>query len=102
MKMYILLHENLPDEFAPVVSAHASLACYLKFQEDEDMKNWVNSVFKKVICKIDTATFEKMKTEEKCIVLTESALDNQEVALAFCPREEYSKAFKFFSKWKPS
>jgi hypothetical protein len=30
------------------------------------------------------------------IVVTESALDNQEIAIVFCPRYEWPKMFKFF------
>ena len=33
-------------------------------------------------------------------MLTESALDGQEVALAFKPRAEYPKAFRFFKLFK--
>ncbi|MFT5617968.1 MAG: peptidyl-tRNA hydrolase [Arenicella sp.] len=100
--MYILLKETLPNKFAPVVSAHASLACYKKFEEDENMQIWMSSVFKKVVCKVTEAEFEKTKEEEKYLVLTESALDNAEVAIAFSPREEYPKRFKFFRMWTPT
>jgi hypothetical protein len=102
MKMYILLKETLPNKFAPVVSAHSSLACYKKFETDDDMQTWINSIFKKVVCTVTEAEFEKAKTEDKHIVLTESALDNAEVAIAFSPREEYPKRFKFFRMWMPN
>ena len=39
MKMYIFIKDFVPDEFAPVVAAHASLACYLKYKNDKEMKN---------------------------------------------------------------
>lgn len=101
MKMYILIKDTVPDELAPVIAAHASLACYRKFEKDPDMKAWINGVFKKVVCRINEQEFERASASDRQIILTESALDNQEVALAFCPREEYPKAFRFFRKWKP-
>jgi peptidyl-tRNA hydrolase len=99
MKMYILIKDAVPARFAPVIAAHASLACYKKFEQDADMQNWVNSVFKKVVCKVNDKEFENAKKEARHLVLTESALDNQEVAIAFCPRDEYSKQFRFFRMW---
>ncbi|MDW7693167.1 peptidyl-tRNA hydrolase [Flammeovirgaceae bacterium SG7u.111] len=102
MKMYILLKEDIPDKFAPVIAAHASLACYKKFEKDEKMQQWINSVFKKVVCKVNDKEFENAKKESQHLILTESALDNREVCLAFCPREEYSKQFRFFKMWTPN
>jgi len=101
MKMYILIHEKVPAKLSPVVAAHASLSCYLKFKEDEQMQLWVNSVFKKVVCKISETEFENAKTVNKCLIMTESALNNEEVAIVYCPREEYPKNFKFFKMWTP-
>lgn len=100
MKMYILLKDDLPEGFAALAAAHASLAGYLKFQEDENTQQWVKSTFYKVICKVNEKEFEKAKTFDDCIVLTESALDNKEVAIAFKPREEWPKAFKFYRLYK--
>ena len=101
MKMYILLKASVPDTFAPVIAAHASLACYKKYEHDADMQQWIQGVFKKVVCRVNDKEFENAKAEAKHVVLTESALDNQEVGIAFCPRVQYSKQFQFFSMWKP-
>ncbi len=100
--MYILIKERVPNKFVPVITAHASLACYKKYELDNDMQNWINSVFKKVVCKVNDKEFENAKSEAKSIVLTESALNNEEVCIAFCPRDEYSKQFKFFRMWAPN
>lgn len=101
MKMYIIIKDNIPDKLAPVIAAHASLACYKKFQENEDMIKWINGIFKKVVCLANEIEFDKLKNETDFVVITESSLDNKEVALAFCPREEYSKKFKFLKMWTP-
>ncbi len=99
MRMYILIKETVPNKFVPVIAAHASLACYQKFETDENMQIWINSIFKKVVCKVNDKEFENAKNEN--IILTESALNNEEVCLAFSPRNEYSKQFKYFRMWKP-
>jgi hypothetical protein len=101
MKMYIVVKDNIPDKLVPVITAHASLACYKKFEDKGDMIKWINGIFKKVVCITSEIEFEKLKTEADCIVLTESSLDNKEVSIAFCPREEYPKKFKFLKMWTP-
>jgi hypothetical protein len=102
MKMYILIKENVPNKMAPVIAAHASLACYKLFEEDMDIQDWIKGIFKKVVCGVNYKEFENAKLEAKHIVLTESALNNEEVAIAFCPRVEYSKQFRFFKMWQPN
>lgn len=99
--MYIIVKDDTPDKLVPVIAAHASLACYKKFEADERMIKWINEVFKKVVCLATGTEFDKLKSETDFVVLTESSLDNREVCLAFCPREEYPKKFKFLKMWAP-
>lgn len=101
MKMYIIVKNNIPDKLVPVITAHASLACYKKFEANPNMINWINSIFKKVVCLANETEFDRLKNETDFVVLTESSLDNKEVCLAFCPREEYPKIFKFLKMWTP-
>ena len=100
MKMYILVKEDLPVGFALVAVAHASLAAYLKFEDRPEVKEWLSGPFKKTICKVNEKEFEKAKTFEDSVVMTESALDGKEVAIAFCPREQWPKPFKFYRLYK--
>nr|WP_067055851.1 hypothetical protein [Mucilaginibacter sp. L294] len=101
MKMYILVKGEIPDKMVPVITAHASLACFRKFENTENMQTWINGIFKKVVCVVSETEFTNAKKETDHVVLTESALDNQEVCIAFSPRKEYSKMFKFFRMWTP-
>lgn len=101
MKMYIIVKNNVPDKLVPVITAHASLACYKKYETNENMIRWINGIFKKVVCVVNETEFESFKNDEDNIVLTESSLDNKEVCIAFCPREEYPKNFKFLKMWSP-
>lgn len=95
MKMYILIKESIPLGFAVLASAHASLAAYLEFKDTPEVAGWLSGPFYKVVCKVTDEEFDKAKAVEDHVVLTESALDGQEVALAFKPREEWPKMFRF-------
>lgn len=99
--MYIIVKNNISDKLVPVITAHASLACYKKYETNENMIEWINGIFKKVVCVVNETEFESFKNDENNIVLTESSLDNKEVCIAFCPREEYPKKFKFLKMWSP-
>lgn len=101
MKMYILIRESVPVGKAIVAAAHASLACYLKFPDHPATEAWLDGpAFYKVVCKVTDAEFEKAKEESDYVVLTESTLEGQEVAIAFLPREEFPKRFQFFRLYK--
>ncbi len=100
MKMYILIKESVPLGFAVLASAHASLAAYLKFKDSAEVAAWLSGPFYKVVCKVTDDEFEQAKAVEDNVVLTESGLGGQEVALAFKPREEWPKAFKFLRLYK--
>ncbi|HAO08239.1 MAG TPA: hypothetical protein DCQ50_14915 [Chryseobacterium sp.] len=101
MKMYIIVLNTVPDKLVPVITAHASLACYKKFEDNKNMIEWISGIFKKVVCVVNETEFNSFKNETDYILLTESSLDNREVALAFCPKEEYPKKFKFLKMWTP-
>jgi hypothetical protein len=49
---------------------------------------------------VSAEDFEKAKAVEDHVVLSESALDGQDVAIAFKPREEWPKNFKYFSLYR--
>ena len=89
MKMYILVKREVPDKLVPVITAHASLACFRKFEQTENMQTWINGIFKKVVCVVNETEFTNAQNEPDHIVLSESALENREVCIAFSPREEY-------------
>ncbi|MCP3925159.1 MAG: hypothetical protein GY714_21505 [Desulfobacterales bacterium] len=96
MKMYILIKDSIPECFAILAAAHSSLAAYLKFEESNEIKEWLSGPFYKVICKVNEKEFKKAKEFDDNVILTESALENQEVAIAFKPRSDWPKPFKFY------
>ena len=102
MKMYILIKSSVPIGNAMVAAAHASLAGYLKFKDHPDVVAWLAGPFRKVVCRVDDKQFEDAKALEDHVVLTESSLDGQEVAIAFRPRESWPESFKFFALYRSS
>jgi peptidyl-tRNA hydrolase len=100
MKMYILVKEEIPLGIAMVGVAHASLAAYLKFKDTPEVSSWLSGPFYKAVCKVNAKEFENAKQVEDHIIITESSLGNQEVAIAFKPREEWPKMFKFLRLYK--
>ena len=94
--MYILVKEALDVGKALVAVAHASLGMYLKYQDDDSVKDWLSGSFKKVICKVSPEEFERAKSFSEHLVITESSLGDAEVALAFKPRKVWPKAFYYY------
>lgn len=100
MKMYILVRDDVPLGIAAVAIARASLAAYLKIKGTSEVADWLNGPFYKVVCKVSAEQFEQAKQTPDHVMITASKLDNQEVAIAFKPREEWPKAFKLFPLYR--
>src|SRR5215208_1684120 len=96
LRMYILIRESVPTGFAVLAAAHASLAAYLKFRDAPEVAEWLAGPFYKTVCRVTDEEFARAKETPDHVVLTESALGGQEVAIALKPRAEYPKAFRFF------
>lgn len=100
MKMYILIKEDIPLGHAMTAAAHASIAAYLRFKDTDEVQEWLSGPFRKVICKVNDQEFNKAKDISDNVTLTESALDNAEVALAYKPKLEWPKNFKYYRLYK--
>ena len=100
LRMYILIRESVPARFAVLAAAHASLAAYLQFRDTPEVAEWLAGPFYKTVCRVTDEEFARAKETPDHVVITESALDGQEVALAFKPRAEYPKAFRFLKLFK--
>ena len=94
--MYILVRDAVPTGFAVLAAAHGSLAAYLRFRDTPEVAEWLAGPFRKVVCVVTDAEFERAKGFEDHVLLTESALDGAEVALAFKPRADWPRAFQFY------
>ena len=93
--MYICIKASIPSHKVLGV-AHGVLMAHLKFQDLPDYQAWLKESFRKVVCEVSDAEFEILKAEQNYITVTESGLNNIEIAHVFCPRLEWPKIFKSF------
>ena len=106
LKLYILVKESMLErDFGHTILsiAHAMAAGSRNWAGDEIFEKWANESFRKVLCKVSDEQFEKAKTyfpEDEFQVMTECAIDNQELTIVFKPREEWPKFFKFLTLLK--
>lgn len=102
MKMYICIKDDVPVGIAMNSAAHASLMCHLRFGEDKDYLDWLENSFKKVTCSVTAAEFAMLKRVEDSIVVTESRLNGQEVAIVLKPRQpnEWPEFVNLLKLWK--
>lgn len=95
LKMYILVKGSVPVGLGVNAVGHTSLATYLKFKDDPVLQDWVTSKhFRKVTCVVSDKEFEKAKTYQDHVIMTENALGDVEVAIGFKPREHWPEFFK--------
>ena len=101
MKMYIAIRDSIPVGFAINSASHASLIAYLKWHMDDvDFQDWMLYSFKKVTCRVSDAEFEQLKQIDKNVVVTESALKGEEVAVVLAPRREWPEIVRQLKLYK--
>ena len=99
-KIYILIKDWVDVGHAVNTAGHASLLLYLRNKDNPELKEWLENSFRKVTCKVTEEEFERAKQFEGWTPITEMAFDQKEVALAFLPRKEWPKFFKFLPLYK--
>lgn len=100
--MYIAIKEWVPTGHALNIAAHAGLIGYLEFNDRSDTQIWLDTSFKKVTCMVSDEEFVELKKVEHSKVITESRLDNDEVAIVFAPRNklEWPEIMSTLRLWK--
>jgi hypothetical protein len=95
LKMYILVRKRVPIGIGTVNAAHAALATYIKFKDDQEIKKWLKAFYKVVVAVSDTQ-FRKAKRIPHHVVIREDRYHNSEIAMAFKPRMNWPKSFLEF------
>jgi peptidyl-tRNA hydrolase len=88
MKMYICIKQDTAVGMAMNAAAHAGLMCHLKYSEYASYKEWLDKSFKKVTCAVTDAEFAMLKTVPDHLIVTESRLNNAELAVVLKPRHD--------------
>jgi hypothetical protein len=94
-KMYICIRKSLSSHKV-LGAAHGVLMAHLKFQDRPDYQDWLKNSFRKVVCEVSDVEFEILKNDQDYIIVTESGLDYQEIALVFAPRAQWPEIFRSF------
>ena len=100
LKLYILVKESmLEKDFGHTILsiAHAMAAGSRNWSGQEIFENWANESFRKVLCKVTDKQFEKAKTyfpEDEFQVMTECAIDDEELTIVFKPRKDWPGFFR--------
>lgn len=101
LKMYILVKDSIPIGLAMAAVAHAAISCFDEYIMEPTMTAWYKCSFRKVICKVTEAEFNKVKSIVANIVtMTESSLGDTETAIALCPREEWPNCIRYLRLYK--
>ena len=63
---------------------------------------WLEKSFKKVTCAVTPAEFAMLKQLDRHLIVTESRLDNAELAVVLCPRHdnEWPEFINLLKLWK--
>lgn len=92
--MYIAIRDSIPVGFAINSASHGSLMAYLKWNMDDvDFQDWMLYSFKKVTCRVTDEEFEQLKQLDKVVVVSESALQGEEVAVVLALEKNGPKLF---------
>lgn len=75
--------------------AHGTLMAHLRFSGNPEYEDWLKNSFRKCVCRVNAKEFDKLKHLDDVVVVTEMALDNQEIAVVICPRKEYPNVVKY-------
>lgn len=98
IKQYIVLHPSVSPSVATIGVGHGVLGAYLKWKDEQIVKDWVSGEFGpfyKVICQAkDITEWQAIKKWPDSIQITESSLDNLCIAVVFKPFE-WSKGSVF-------
>lgn len=107
--MYIAVLDRVPDHMVPVLVAHATLGAHLAFYrptgygDDPEYNSWLHNSFRKVVLKVNTKEFDKIKVLPDVYLAHENTVLNGEKTCAVvCPRKEYPRVIQFAKMWKPN
>ena len=102
MKMYICIKDSTPVGMAMNAAAHAGLMCHLDFNDRDDYQEWLVKSFKKVTCAVTPAEFAMLKELDRHVIVTESRMDNAELAIVLAPRHdnEWPEFVNLLKLWK--
>lgn len=101
IKMYILVKKTAPMGLGVNAIGHVAIATYIRYKDDPIVKEWATEKhFRKVTCLVTDEEFEKAKTYDDHVIMTEDAWGDKEITIGFKPREEWPEFFRSLKLYK--
>lgn len=113
LKMYIAVHDDVPDHMVPVVVAHAVLKHHILLtdsvygdtdKETEIYQKWLHNSYKKCIIRVNQKEFSKIDSDVYCTYHYESSVMNADECCLVCnPMHsgDLPNVLKYAKLWKP-
>ena len=102
MKMYIAVLDEFPDYMVPTLVAHSVLSAHLKFQDNEDYKDWLENSFKKCVIRVNKKEFLKIMWLDNIHIGHEvHTLEGKPSCVVVCPRKSNANVLTYAKLWKP-
>lgn len=103
-KMYIAVLDQVPDFMVPTLVAHSVINGHRLFEGSEVYDDWLLNSFKKVVLRVNTKEFEKIRTTLECWEGHENTtLGGIPSCLVVMPvkSDNVPNVLKFAKLWKP-
>ena len=104
MKLYIAVLDEFPDYMVPTLVAHSILSAHIKFQDNDNYKEWLNNSYKKCVLRVNQKEFDKIsQLPDVHLGHENNTLDARKSCAVVCPFQpsEIPNVLKFAKLWKP-
>lgn len=115
LKLYIAVHDDVPDFIVPTLVAHSVLANHCDKSALIQLVNrnpsvpslqiyldWLNHSFKKVVLRVNQKEFDKIAALPDIKIGHENkTMDGKPSCIIVNPRQEYPNVLKYARMWKP-
>lgn len=112
MRLYIAVHEDVPDFMVPTLVAHSMLGAHIEFENDlaydEDLTTayfeWLSKSFKKCVVKVNEKEFQKISNIRGVYLGHENTTMNGKKSCAVVipfKDDANPNVLKYAKLWKP-
>ena len=105
MKLYIAVHDEVPDYMVPTMVAHSVIGAHLEFHENMPIYDeWLFKSFKKCVLRVNESEFNKIAAIDYCYLGHENTIQNGRKLCAI-PLPTFNEllpnVLRFAKLWKP-
>lgn len=105
-KMYIAVHDDVPDYMVPTLVAHSVLGAHLEFQNyiSPHYTIWLRESFRKAVVRVNQKEFDKISSTLTCYLGHENkTMEGRKSCAVVSPvmSDQVPNVLKFAKLWKP-